>query len=61
MAQRAPDFFDVDERLAALSAKGNDLERVKVSLISRCSAPRWRRVCRGRIGPVAAGRPSITC
>ena len=29
MAQRAPGFFDVDERLAALSAKGDDLERVK--------------------------------
>ena len=29
MAHRAPGFFDVDERLAALSAKGDDLECVK--------------------------------
>ncbi len=29
IAGRAPGFFDVDERLAALSAKGDDLERVK--------------------------------
>jgi transposase, IS5 family len=26
---RTPGFFDVDERLSALSAKGDDLERVK--------------------------------
>jgi transposase, IS5 family len=29
MVGRAPGFFDVDERLAELSAKGDDLERVK--------------------------------
>jgi transposase, IS5 family len=29
MAGRTPGFFDVDERLAELSAKGDDLERVK--------------------------------
>ena len=29
MVGRAPGFFDVDERLADLSAKGDDLERVK--------------------------------
>jgi len=29
MAGRSPGFFDFDERLAALSAKGDDLERVK--------------------------------
>lgn len=29
MAKGAPGFFDVDERLAELSAKGDDLERVK--------------------------------
>jgi len=29
MAKRMPGFFDVDERLAELSAKGDDLERVK--------------------------------
>jgi IS5 family transposase len=29
MANGAPGFFDVDERLAELSAKGDDLERVK--------------------------------
>jgi IS5 family transposase len=30
MAEGAPGFFDVDERLAELSAKGDDLERVMV-------------------------------
>jgi hypothetical protein len=29
MADRAPGFFDVDGRLAALSAKGDDLEQLK--------------------------------
>ena len=29
MAERMPGFFDVDERLADLSAKGDDLERVR--------------------------------
>jgi hypothetical protein len=28
VAERTPGFFDVDERLAELSAKGDDLERV---------------------------------
>jgi hypothetical protein len=29
MAPRSPGFFDVDERLAELTAKGDYLERVK--------------------------------
>jgi hypothetical protein len=29
MAKRVPGLFDIDERLAELSAKGNDLEPVK--------------------------------
>jgi len=29
MADRSPGFFDFDGRLAELSAKGDDLERVK--------------------------------
>ena len=29
MTERMPGFFDVDERLRELSAKGDDLERVK--------------------------------
>ena len=29
MVSRTPGFFDVDERLADLSGKGDDLERVK--------------------------------
>lgn len=29
MADRSPGFFDIDERLSELSAKGDDLERVK--------------------------------
>ena len=31
MAKGTPGFFDVDERLAELSAKGDDLERVKAA------------------------------
>ncbi len=29
MVEGTPGFFDVEERLAELSAKGDDLERVK--------------------------------
>ena len=29
MAERMPGFFDVEERLRELSAKGDDLERVE--------------------------------
>jgi len=29
MVDRSPGFFDFDERLAELTAKGDDLERVK--------------------------------
>ena len=29
MTKEAPGFFDVDERLAELSAKGDDLERAE--------------------------------
>ena len=29
MVDRSPGFFDLDDRLAELSAKGDDLERVK--------------------------------
>ncbi|MGB5086222.1 MAG: transposase, partial [Methylocystis silviterrae] len=35
MAKGTPGFFDVDERLAELSAKGDDLERVK-ALVKQC-------------------------
>jgi transposase, IS5 family len=37
MAERMPGFFDVEERLRELSAKGDDLERVKALWISRYS------------------------
>jgi hypothetical protein len=40
MAERMPGFFDVEERLRELTAKGDDLERVKALLISRYSGPR---------------------
>ena len=61
MAQWAPGFFDVDERLVELSAKGDDLKRMKALVDSEIfrstleaavpRADRWK-----------GGRPrSITC
>jgi IS5 family transposase len=60
MAKGTPGCFDVDERLAVLSAKGDDLERVK-ALIDFNFERRWRRQCRVRIAPRVGARPSIMC
>jgi hypothetical protein len=38
MAGRMPGFFDIDERLRELSAKGDDLERINEFSILKCSA-----------------------
>ena len=67
MVDRSPGFFDLDDRLAELSAKGDDLERVKAfvefasrTFGSRCSGLRSKPPCRAQIVQRAAGQPSIT-
>jgi hypothetical protein len=50
-------FFDVDDRLAELSAKGDDLERVKALV----DFERWKRLCRAAIVRKAGGLLLITC
>ena len=56
-------FFDVDERLKELSAKGDTLERLKgvVDFEVRFSGRTWRERCPARIAPVAVVLPSTTC
>ena len=59
MVDRLPGFFDVDDRLAELSAKGDDLERVKALVDFEMFRPALEAaVPRGR---KAVGLPSITC
>ncbi len=41
MVRRMPGFFDVDERLRELSAKGDDLERVKSLVDFEIFRPAW--------------------
>jgi hypothetical protein len=41
MAKGTPGFFDVDEPLAALSAKGDDLERVKALVDFELFRAQW--------------------
>lgn len=49
MAKGTPGFFDVDERLAELSAKGDDLERVKAleAAVQRADRSKGGRPARG--------------
>ena len=54
-------FFDIDERLKDLSAKGDDLERLKAWSTSRCSARRFGRRCRVRTAAREGVRHSTTC
>jgi IS5 family transposase len=56
MAERMPGFFDVDERLADLSAKGDDLERVKALVdfeifrpVLACGSTRGSPAARSRV------------
>jgi hypothetical protein len=55
-----PGFFDVDGRLK-LSAKGDDLERMKAIVDSRCFGRIWSAPCQGAIEQGAADRPTIMC
>ena len=54
-------FFDVEERLKQLSAKGDSLERLNAVVILNCYAPIWRGRCRVRTARKAAGRRSTMC
>ena len=54
-------FFDVDERLKDLSAKGDALERLNAIVDFDCSGLIWRVRCRARTGRRVAGLRSITC
>jgi hypothetical protein len=56
-----PGFFDIDERLKELSAKGDDLERLKAVVDFEmfradleCAVPRAERA-------KGSARPAITC
>ena len=54
-------FFDFDERLAALSAKGDDLERMKALVEFEMFRPTLDAAVPRSIGRRAADRPSIMC
>ena len=61
MVDRSPGFFDLDDRLAELSAKGDGLERVQALVDFEMFPQRSKPQCRAPIDQRAAGRPSITC
>jgi hypothetical protein len=54
-------FFDIDERLQELFAKGDDLERLNAIVDFGYSGPIWLARFRGRTGRKADARPLITC
>jgi transposase, IS5 family len=59
---RQPGFFDVDERLRELSAKGDDLERIAALVEFEQFRPDLERaVPRSDGSKGAAVRPSTTC
>ena len=53
-------MFDVEERLAGLSKKGDDLERLAAVVDFELFRPSSSGPCRGRIDRRAAGHRSIT-
>ncbi len=53
-------MFDVEERLAGLSKKGDDLERLGAVIDSRYSGPNSSGRCPGPTGQRAADRRSTT-
>ena len=62
MVDRSPGLFDLDDRLAELSAKGDGLERVQALVdFEQCSARRSKPPFHAPIDRRAAGRPSIMC
>lgn len=54
-------FFDVNERLAALSAAGDPLKQLLRWLISSFSGRFWPRRSSVRTGAGVEGRPMIPC
>ena len=58
MKVRDPGFFDVDERLKALSAKGDDLERIKSVVDFEVFRPDLERAV-PRSGGAKGGRPAF--
>ena len=56
-----PGFFDVDERLRELSAKGDDLERIAGLVDFEMFRPDWKTLCHARTAPRVAARRSTTC
>jgi hypothetical protein len=58
---RQPGFFDVEERLALLSAKGDGLERLAAVVDFEIFRPSSSGRCRGRSAARVAGPPSTTC
>ena len=61
MADRAPGFFDVEERLKELSAKGDALERLNAVVDFELFRRRSSGRCRARTARRVAGRRSTTC
>ena len=56
-----PGFFDLEDRLARLSAKGDELERLSAVVDFELFRPELERRSRGRIARRAGGRRSTTC
>ena len=61
MVDRSPGFFDIDLRLADLSAKGDDLERVKALVDFEMFRPSLEAAVPRAVVQRAAGLRSITC
>ena len=59
--ERQPGFFDVDDRLRELSAKGDDLERLAALVDFERFRPVLEQAVPDRTARRAAGRRSITC
>ena len=56
-----PGFFDSEERLKALSAAGDPLERLAKVVDFEVFRGNWKPPCRARTGPKAGGRPTTRC
>jgi len=54
-------FFDIDERLRELSAKGDELERLNALVDFEVFRGDLKRAYRARTDREAVGRLSITC
>ena len=60
MADRSPGLFDVDARLAEISAKGDGLERIAAVVDFEVFRPRWSWRFPGGTARVAGVHLSIT-